>query len=141
MVLVSGRFRAFYVGFRLHLSQQSQHTLQFPRGQRDPGPRQRHVPGRPPGAEVRPHPATRGLDGAAQLRLRGLRARPLHRRQEPRRPPPGRDPECHRREQLLHPGAAEALQQHPLCQWGVVQRGLEPLHLRLHWHRIPGLQL
>ncbi|KAJ8337493.1 hypothetical protein SKAU_G00364590, partial [Synaphobranchus kaupii] len=81
---------------RLHLGEQPQHPHQLQRGQRDPGPGQRDVPGGPAGVSHGTGPAARGVDRAAQLRLRGLRARPVHRREEPRRAPHGRNAELPR---------------------------------------------
>lgn len=82
-----------------------------------------------------------GMDGSAELRLRGLHQRPVCWRPKQRHPAAGWGPAGGGCQALLLPGAGQAVPVQPLPAQRHLPGGLEPLRLWLLRHRLPGTLL
>lgn len=128
---------SFFFFCRHHLHQHPPHCLHGPRRERDPGPGWQPLPGGSAGEQDGPGVPNRGVDGVAQLRLRGLHSGSVHRRPEQGRATPGRDPEGHGGQTLLLQGASQTVPEQPVPKQRRLQGGLEPLRVRLLRYWIP----
>lgn len=126
---------------RLLLGERPQHALLHQRRQRDPGPGWWYVPRRSPRGKQGSSSAPGGMDSISAVRLRGLHAGHVCGRPEPRPEASGRAAERGGSQCLLHAWDPPALQHRALFTRRPLPRRLEPPHMWLHRHRIPGAQL
>lgn len=133
--------KCIFFPLRNHLSKQSPDPFHSQWWKWDLGPGGGPVPGwtsRQQGGPGAPH---RALDRHAELRLRGLRAGSVHRRSQQGHTPDRTVPEHDRHQVFVQQADGETVRQQPLQEQRGLQRGVEPLHLRLHWDWLLGFFL
>lgn len=130
-----------YSPFRNHLSKQPSDPFHSKWWKWDLGPGGGPVSGwasRQQGWSGAPH---RALDRHAELRLRGLRAGPVHRWTQQGHTADRSVPEHDRHQVVVQQADGETVRQQPLQEQRGLQGGVEPLHLRLHWDWLLGFLL
>lgn len=123
---------------RYDIGEHGPHALPGPGWERDPRPGRSPVPRWSSWEPSRFGVSHRGMDGAAELWLRGLRTRPLRRRPEQRCSAHGRDPEGSGGEAVLLQGSTQAVPEQPVSEQRHLQRGMESICMRLRRYGVSG---